>query len=137
MANPIVHFEIHADDPDRAQKFYEEVFGWRFTVLGPDMGNYRLIMTGKNPDQGPAVEGINGGMMQRNAEKPAAGLSPMAYVCIVGVDDIDASIENVRAAGGTEHMAKMEVPGVGQLAYFADTEGNVFGMLEPVPRAEA
>jgi predicted enzyme related to lactoylglutathione lyase len=55
----------------------------------------------------------------------------MAFVCTITVEDIDAAIAKVGSAGGTEHMAKMEVPGVGHLAYYADTEGNIFGILQP------
>ena len=133
--NRVVHFEIHADDLDRAQKFYESVFGWKFIVMGPEMGNYRLIETGPGPDEmakGVKMEdlGINGGMLKRNAEKPKDGMSPMAFVCTIGVDDLDASIAKARAAGGSEHMAKMAVGGVGWLAYYADTEGNIFGMMQ-------
>lgn len=132
--NPIVHFEIQADDLDRAQKFYQDIFGWRFNTPEGDYGGYRVIMTGKNPERGPAVEGINGGMMKRNAPKPAAGLSPNSYVCIVGIENIDEMCKKIEAAGGVAHTDKMDVPMVGQLRYYADTEGNVFGILQPAPR---
>ena len=45
--NRVVHFEIHAKDLDRTQKFYEDVFGWTITDMGPQMGNYRVVETGK------------------------------------------------------------------------------------------
>lgn len=137
--NRVVHFEIHADDVDRAQKFYESVFGWKFTQMGPDLGNYRTITTGPGPDEIAAGKvtmenvGINGGMLQRNAPKPATGMSPMSFVCVIGVDNIDAYIEKARAAGGVEHMPRTPIPGVGIVAYYADTEGNLFGMIQPEP----
>lgn len=136
--NRVVHFEIHADDPDRAQKFYESVFGWKFQQMGEDLGNYRIIVTGPGPDEiaeGKVTMenvGINGGMMKRNAKKPPEGNSPMSFVNIVGVKDIDVVIKKLVAAGATEHMAKMDVPGVGKLAYYADTEGNLFGVIQPI-----
>ena len=127
--NRVIHFEIHADDVERAKKFYQDVFGWKMQQMGPEMGNY-IINTGENSpsDKWP---GINGGLMKRNAPKPAEGLSPMSFVCTVSVDDIDTYIEKAKAAGGKEYMAKMSVPGVGELAYYTDTEGNIFGMLQP------
>ena len=124
--NRVVHFEIHADNPDRAQKFYESVFGWTFQHMGPDMGNYRLITTGQD------APGINGGLMARNARATARGQSPNAFVCIVGVDNIDRYMDKAESAGAKPHTDKMEVPGVGQLRYYEDTEGNVFGMIQPV-----
>lgn len=135
--NRVVHFEIHADNVERAKKFYESVFGWKMQQMGSEYGNYVVISTGPGPDEiakgGVKMEdlGINGGMMQRNAPKPAAGLSPMSFVCVIGVDDIDVYIEKARAAGAMEHMSKTPIPGVGIVAYYADTEGNLFGMIQP------
>jgi len=134
--NRVVHFEIHADNVERAQKFYQEVFGWQMQQMGPELGNYVTIATGPGMDnlaQLPNDPGINGGMLQRNAPKPQEGMSPMAYVCVIGVDNIDTYIEKAKSAGATEHMAKTEIPGVGFVAYFADTEGNLFGMIQPFP----
>ncbi len=140
--NRVVHFEIMADDPDRAQKFYEAVFGWKFQVTGPEFGNYRIVVTGPGPDEiaGGKVTmenvGINGGLMKRNAPLPEDGKSPNAYTCIVGVDDIDAYIAKADAAGGKPQTDKMDVPGVGKLRYYKDTEGNIFGMIQPIMPAK-
>ena len=136
--NRVVHFEIHADDVERAKKFYQSVFGWEMRQMGPDVGGYVLVVTGPGPNEiaggkvGMENVGINGGMMKRNSPKPAAGLSPMSYVCVVGVDNIDTYIEKARAAGGVEHMPKTPIPNVGTVAYYADTEGNLFGMIQPI-----
>ncbi len=131
--NPIVHFEIHAADADKIQKFYQDVFGWRITTTGPEFGGYRMIATGGNELLKQATKGINGGIAPRKGPLPAGGDPVNAFVCIVGVDDIDASIEKARAAGGTEALAKMDVPNVGLLAYYKDPEGNLFGMVQPAP----
>ncbi|MCB2201469.1 VOC family protein [bacterium] len=114
----VVHFEIHVDDTGRAGKFYADVFGWRFQKWdGPQ--DYWLISTG--PEEQP---GINGGMMKRR--------DPNGSVYnTIGIDDIDRHIEKVKAAGGEIVVDKMVIPGVGWLAYFKDTEGNVFGMIQP------
>ncbi len=136
--NRVVHFEIHADNPDRVQEFYESVFGWTFQKMGEDYGGYRVVMTGPGPDEiaGGKVTmenvGINGGLMKRNAKKPPEGNSPMSFVNIIGVKDIDATIAKLMEAGATEHMAKMEVPHVGYVAYYADPDGNLFGIIQPI-----
>jgi predicted enzyme related to lactoylglutathione lyase len=118
----VVHFEIHAENPERAAAFYRKVFDWQIIKWdGP--ADYWLITTG--PDSEP---GINGAIVQRQG--PINGDAVIAYVCTIDVADIDAAIANVRAQGGTEALPKMAVPGVGWLAYFKDTEGNVFGMLQ-------
>jgi hypothetical protein len=131
--NRVVHFEIQADDLDRAQRFYESAFGWTFQIMGSEFGHYRVVMTGPGPENpDPKQPGINGGMMKRNGVAPAEGAAPNAFTCIIGVDDIDAYIAKVDAAGGKPQTDKMNVPGVGSLRYYRDTEGNLFGMIQPV-----
>ena len=135
--NRVVHFEIHVDDMDRAQKFYESAFGWKFQDMGDKYGGYRVIATGPGPDDiakgGVSVKdwGINGGMMKRNAPKPPTGSSPVGFVNVIGVDDIDAAIAKIEAAGGMVHMKKDKVPNVGWIAYYGDLEGNMFGIIQP------
>lgn len=137
--NRVVHFEIHADDMDRAQKFYESVFGWEFQQLGEEYGHYRTIMTGPNMSEligkplVPENLGIDGGMTKRQGPRPAADAPVHGYVCVVGVQSIDQTIAKIEAAGGTLALAKMMIPGVGWVAYYKDTEGNIFGIIEPVP----
>jgi predicted enzyme related to lactoylglutathione lyase len=120
----VVHFEIHADNPDRAAAFYTAVFSWRFQKWdGP--AAYWLITTG---EAGP---GINGGMLRRPSPAPTPGESQCAncYICTVDVPSVDEYLGKATAAGGTVAMPKMAVPGVGWLAYAKDTEGNIFGMM--------
>ena len=134
--NRVVHFEIHAEDLERAKKFYRDVFGWEMQQMGSEYGNYVVVMTGPGPENpDPKNPGINGGMMKRNAPKAAEGASPNAFVCIVGVDDIGACMGKIEAAGGKPQTDKMDVPGVGQLRYYNDTEGNMFGIIQPVMSA--
>ncbi len=118
----VIHFEIHADDPERATQFYSEVFGWRFDKWeGPV--DYWLATTG--PDDQP---GINGAVMRRR--DPAGSVYNT-----IQVDDVDAAIASVTAHGGTVVLPKMAVPGVGYLFYFKDTEGNIFGAMHDDPSA--
>lgn len=123
----VVHFEIHAENPDRAAEFYSAVLGWKFTTWGGPM-DYRLIETG------PADEpGINGGMIKRHGE--IDGTAVIAYVCTVDVKDLDATLEKALSSGGVLALPKMPVPGIGWLAYAKDTEGNIFGMMQSDPSA--
>jgi uncharacterized protein len=118
-----VHFEIPADDPQRAIAFYETLFGWKFHKWDGPMP-YWLIMTG--PDSEP---GINGGLMpRRHPDQPC--------VNTINVADLDASLQLAEKAGGQCVVPKMAVPGVGWLAYCKDTEGYIFGMIQNDPAAK-
>ena len=123
----VVHFEIHAKDPDKMQKFYEDAFGWKMKEMGPEFGNYRVIDTGKEP------MGINGGMNSVPNHTPQDGQPINAFVCIVGVDDIEKAVKKVEAAGGKITEKIMDMPTVGKLAYAKDPEGNLFGIIQPAP----
>ena len=124
MGRPI-HFEIHAADPDRAQAFYEAVFGWTITRYEGAPDDYRLIATGSGDP------GIDGAILERRGDPPSPGQAVNAFVVTVSVDDIAATEEAVRTAGGQQVLDRMEVPNVGLLSYFSDTEGNIFGALQP------
>lgn len=123
----VIHFEIHAEDPERASRFYSETFGWQVQKWAGPM-EYWLVTTGPDDQQG-----INGAILRRRG--PIDGQAVTAYVCTIGVDDLDASISAVTRLGGTIALPKDVVPGIGWLAYAKDPEGNIFGMLQPVPMA--
>jgi predicted enzyme related to lactoylglutathione lyase len=122
----VIHFEIHAEDTDRAERFYTGLFGWSVERFGGPV-DYRLLTTG--PDDRP---GINGAILVRNGPGPGDAQAVSAFVCTIEVDSIEETERAVPEAGGEQVVERMEVPGVGQLSYFKDTEGNVFGALEPV-----
>ncbi len=128
--NRVVHFEIHAKDLDGMQKFYNEVFAWKITDMGEQMGNYRIIVTGEDTP-GAKWPGINGGLTPRRGDLPTEGQPVNAFVCTISVEDVDAMVQKVKTAGGTIALEKMDVPGVGMLAYCKDIEGNIFGLLQP------
>lgn len=140
--NRVTHFEIHADDMERAMKFYGDAFGWQFQQMGPEFGNYVLIMTGPGPDEIAAGNvtmenvGINGGMTPRKGPRPEPGAPVNGYACIIGVANIDETMKKIEAAGGTIALPKMDVPNVGLLAYYHDTEGNIFGVIQPTMPAQ-
>jgi predicted enzyme related to lactoylglutathione lyase len=123
--NRPVHFEIHAADPDRAQAFYSGLFGWVFTKWGAGDWDYWLIKTGEG------APGIDGGMIRRMGDDPnlAAPTPVIAYVCTIGVEDVDASVARALELGACVAVPKMAIKGVGWLAYCKDTEGNLFGVM--------
>ena len=126
----VSHFEIHADNPERAIPFYAGLFGWQFQKWDGPMP-YWLITTG--PDSEP---GINGGLMKRMGPPPADMQAVNAYVCTTMVPNLDASVEKALATGGSMALPKMPIPGVGWLAYVKDTEGNILGMMQHDPAAK-
>ena len=123
----VAHFEVHADNPERAMGFYERVLGWKFSAWGPQ--EYWLINTG--PD---TVPGINGGLVRRRG--PIDGTGVIAFVCTVDVPDLDATLRTALAEGATMALERQAIPGVGWLAYIKDTEGNVLGIMQNDPSAK-
>jgi predicted enzyme related to lactoylglutathione lyase len=120
----VIHFEIHAEDPRRAMKFYETVFGWAFHRW-PGVWEYWLATTGTKDEPG-----IDGGLILRRGESPSEGQGVNAFVCTLDVPDADAAVEAVVKAGGALAVPKVAVPGVGWLAYVKDTEGNILGVMQ-------
>jgi uncharacterized protein len=112
----VVHFEITADDPERAVVFYKSAFGWEISRWGEE--KYWLVKTGPDDQMG-----INGGIL---------GRTPLGNIVnTIGVGSLDDAIEKVTAAGGQVVQPRMAIPGVGYLAYCKDTEGNSFGIMQP------
>jgi uncharacterized protein len=125
----VVHFEIHALEPERAITFYEAVFGWKFVAWGPP-GMYWLVTTG--PDSEP---GINGGLMKRHGGAPIDGQAVNAFVCTVAVESVDETHDAMLARGGVTALPKQAIPGVGWLVYCKDSEGNIVGLMQNDPEA--
>ncbi|HTO73888.1 MAG TPA: hypothetical protein VMJ30_08710 [Gemmatimonadales bacterium] len=123
----VVHFEVHAADSARAIAFYSTIFGWQFTRWEGPM-EYWLIKTGPTSEPG-----IDGAMLKRRG--PIDGTAVIAYVCTIEVKSVDESMKQILAHGGQLALAKMPVPGIGWLAYAKDTEGNIFGIMQPDPTA--
>jgi uncharacterized protein len=126
--NPVVHFEMPAEDSKRMADFYTAAFGWQTQVLGPEMGGYVLVLTTETDDNGiPQQPGaINGGFYEKTEEMPAQHPS-----LVIRVDDLEEAIQKVNQAGGRLLNEPDDIPGVGRFVYLADTEGNVVGMLQP------
>ena len=124
----VMHFEIHASEPEALIEFSSALPGWGFTKQ--DAMDYWLIETG------PAEEpGINGGLVRRPVPGPAESQAVNAFICTVQVDAPDETLAANDRLGGSVALPKMPVPGVGWLAYVKDPDGNILGLLEPDPVA--
>ena len=135
--NPVVHFEIPAEDAGRMSEFYSRVFGWKTQQLGPEMGNYVLVQTTETGENGfPKEPGrINGGFAQKSKDNESTSV-------VIAVENIQDAMKKVKAAGGTVLGGQKpgepdDIPGVGLYVSFVDTEGNRVGMLQPAPMAGA
>lgn len=123
----VAHFAINADDLPRAKRFYERVFGWKFTAWGPP-GFYQIDMGG---DPHTAVLGALQGRRELVKGQPTIG-----YECTISVASIDETARAVLANGGKTVLDKSIIVGVGALMFFQDPEGNAFGAIEFNKKAE-
>lgn len=136
MSNLVVHFEIHASEPQRLIDFYSELLGWRFERFGD--WEYWSISTGEGSvgmdSAGTASPGmgINGGLTQREGPAPEAGAAVNGSTIVVAVDDVDASFAKGIELGAAEAVAPADLPGVGRVGYLRDPDGNIFGMISEV-----
>jgi uncharacterized protein len=124
MPHNVVHFAIHADDVDRARRFYSTVFGWRFEAWGPP-GFFR-VFTGTDDDPG-----IEGALHER--PEPLSGAGVRAFECTISIDDLPAIRASVVANGGTIVYDEVEIPTVGRLVQFLDTEQNIVSAMHYEP----
>ena len=134
--NPVVHFEMPAENQKRMAEFYTKTFGWKIQQLGPEMGNYMVVSTSETDEttMRPKEAGmINGGFYQ----KPNDPVSIYPSV-VIAVDDIRESMKKISEAGGkilggdpNKPGEPGDIPGVGLYCSFIDTEGNRVSMLQP------
>jgi predicted enzyme related to lactoylglutathione lyase len=113
----VIHFDLSADDPERAMAFYKDVFDWQVEKwAGPS--DYWLMKTGEQND-----EGVTGGIARR--------IDPADTTAVVfDVPSVDDFAERVCRSGGQIREQKKTLPGVGYLIMCKDTEGNTFGIME-------
>ena len=123
MRGQVVHFEIPADDPERAQEFYRSAFEWDISSM-PDMG-YAILVGTPTDEQGRPKEpgSINGGMLRRSEEVGTP-------VITIAVEDIDKALETIGSLGGSTVLPKSPVMDMGFAAYFKDSEGNLMGLWQ-------
>jgi predicted enzyme related to lactoylglutathione lyase len=126
--NSVVHFEFPAENRQRIARFYENVFGWKTQMLGPEMNDYVLAYsTEVDENSRPKTPGaINGGFFKKSADKPAQYPS-----VVIATDDINKAMHDVTDAGGQVLGQPMQIPGYGLYVSFFDTEGNRVAMMQP------
>jgi predicted enzyme related to lactoylglutathione lyase len=113
MPNPIVHAEIRSTDPDATRAFFAALWGWKFPEGA--IPGYTYVDTGV-PDALPAgISPVQGG--------------DALVTFFVGVEDIDATIADVKRLGGRVVQAPARVPGVA-FALIADPAGQVVGLAQ-------
>jgi predicted enzyme related to lactoylglutathione lyase len=122
----VVHFEITADDVERAKKFYE-IFDWEISdanMPGLPSMQYLIAKTGEG------VMGTDGAIMTRQFRKEPT-------IIWISVDNLDDMIEKVKSSGGKTVGDKQTVPGIGDTIYVSDTEGNTIGLIQALPREKS
>ena len=116
----IVHFEIPSNEPEKAQEFYKNTFGWTFQKWGEE--DYWMAMTGDKE-----TPGIDGAVMKkRDPQQPV--------VNTIGVKDLDESIAKIEKNGGQIVVPKMPVGDFAVMAYFKDTDGNIMGVYQELKK---
>jgi predicted enzyme related to lactoylglutathione lyase len=127
--NPVVHFEMPAEDRQRVSKFYSDVFGWQMTQLGPEMGDYLIAYTSEVDENRMHKHkgAINGGFFPKEPDNAHPSLT-------IAVDDVKAHIEKVKQGGGTVLGEPKEIPGIGLYVSILDTEGNRVSLLQAYQR---
>ena len=135
MANLVVHFEIHASEPQRLIEFYSELLGWTFDSYGGSDQPYWVIATGEGAIGNTTAQpghGINGGLTQRIGPRPEPGAAVNGCNIVIGVEDVDGLMRRGVELGGTEAMPATDWPGIGRGGYLLDPDGNIFGLISPV-----
>ena len=118
----VIHFEIAAENPERAVKFYKMVFDWKIEKWGPV--DYWLVTTGEDKEAG-----INGAI----TEKTDYVTATTNTISVISFED---AVKKIKEAGGKQLMPKTAVQGIGYMTYCRDTEGNVFGIMQNDPSAK-
>jgi predicted enzyme related to lactoylglutathione lyase len=123
--NSVVHFEIYADDPEKAAGFYSTLFDWSIEPV-PHM-EYRLVKTVETDEKGMPTQtgGINGGIIKR-----PAGYNDRGWVNYINVDSVDRAVERAQQLGASVMKGKSPVPGMGWFAMLTDPQGTPFAVWQ-------
>lgn len=116
----VIWFELSADQPKKVMEFYSKVFGWKFERYQNQ--EYWIVAGG-----GKEELGIDGAIQPRRTKGAA-------IVNTISVSNIGETIKKIEKNGGKVVVPKMEIPMMGTLAYFEDTEGNMHGIMQVVPQ---
>lgn len=123
--NAIIHFEIPAENVERAKEFYRAAFGWQIQST-PGVAYSLVTTTAVGDDFRPKEPGaINGGLLERQGPIQAP-------VLVVGVADMNEAVETVRSFGGSIEKEPFQVGSIGISCYFRDPEGNLLCLWQPL-----
>lgn len=117
----VEHFDFAFDDPERAQVFYKNVFGW--IMQKNDSGNPNMEYWHFETTNLDGNKGITGGMMKRQSPDHSV-------INYITVSSIDEYISKIGHSGGKVKIPKTEIPEMGYFAIFIDTENNTLGLFE-------
>ena len=125
MKNPITHFEIPADNVERAKKFYEKIFDWKIEKYEKDSDYWFVMTTYVGEDEWTPKEpgAINGGLVKRDTPNEP-------FLTYITVDSIEKTCKTIEKNGGKIMIPKTKMGEWGWWATFKDTEGNTFGLYE-------
>jgi uncharacterized protein len=126
--NPVVHFELPAENIKRMSDFYKKVFGWKSQMFGAEEGQYVVVTTSETDKSGrPKMTGtINGGFYKK--EKNSVGQHPSI---VIAVNDIKKVMNSIKKAKGKILGKPSKIKGIGLYLSFQDTEGNLVSVLKP------
>jgi predicted enzyme related to lactoylglutathione lyase len=125
----IIHFEIHASQPQALIDYYTALLGWTFNQY--EGADYWLIETGPSDEPG-----IDGGLLPRRGDPPLPMQAVNSFVCTAQVDSLDETLSKNAALGGSVAFPKMPIPRIGWLAYVKDPDGNIMGLMQPDANAK-
>ena len=127
--NPVIHFEMPAEDRNRISNFYTNVFGWKTQILVKRWGGNVIAGTTEPDEQGrPDVSGTIDGDFYQKTDDPLSH----APSVVIAVGIVEDQMKKVGDAGGTIIGEPMDIPDVGKWVSFKDTEGNRVSMLQPL-----
>jgi predicted enzyme related to lactoylglutathione lyase len=124
----VAHFAINADNVDRARRFYENVFGWKFDAYGPP--GFFMV----NEASATAHVHLRGSLQKRRELLP--GVAMHGFECTISVDDIHRAKEAIETNGGKIVMQICTLAGIGRLLFFQDPEGNLAGAMQYDAKAD-
>ena len=125
MDHTIAHFEIPANDVQKLKKFYEEVFGWKISLVDGPIEYWTIETVPVDPKGMTIRPGVNGGMFK----KQIPNSKPINYFAVESITDF---LDKIVKAGGKVTQPKQEVPEIGWIAAAEDPEGNQFALLQPL-----
>ena len=125
MDHTIIHFEIPANNVEKLRRFYEEVFGWKITLVEGPLEYWIIETVPVDPNGTNLRPGVNGGMYK----KQIPDSKPINYFSVESISDF---LDKIIQSGGKVTQPKQEVPEVGWIAAAEDPEGNQFALLQPL-----